>query len=120
MRVNEATERYEYRTSNLMHSYYAVNSVDGRPKQVFKNQDSPLKQYINNVVAKAELFFDTLFTFNFTLKGIFPYRNINVLPKIKATPAYLIVNPAYMNAATAYNSVNQNAFRANNCNTTHK
>ena len=120
MRVIEATERYENRTSNLMHAYYAVNSVDGRRKRAFKNEDSPLKKYLNEVLDKAVQFFETLFTFNFSWTGIFPQRNINVLPKIKATPAYLIVNPTYMNTATAYNSINQNAFRANVCNTTNK
>lgn len=120
MRENETTERYEYRTSNLMHSYYAVNSIDGRLNQVFKNEDSPLILFINNVIAKAILFYEALFSFNFTRKGIFPLRNINVLPKIKATPAYLIAKPAYMNTATAYNSIKQYAFRANNCNITHK
>ena len=122
MRENEATERYEKkRTSNLMHSYYAVNSVDGRKPQPITPEEITTIQYVNQLMEKGALFFDAAFSFNFSWIGIAPHGSISVLPKISATPAYLMVNPNYIPTAGAYhNNLSLTTRRPNVCNTTNK
>ena len=120
MKENEPTERYEDRSSNLMHAYYAVNSVDGRRKRNFNTDKTNVKDYFNNVMEQGSLFFDAFFTFNFKWDGILPHPTMSVLPKIKATPAYLNVNPNFIDSQKGYREVPTQTNRPNVCNTTNK
>lgn len=114
----ETTERYEYRTSNLMHSYYAANSVDGRSTGLVIPSENKLMTYLNKQIAQVRLFLASLI--NFSWKGFAPNISIPVGPKVRVTPAYLIVNPNYANRPAANNGIHPPTNRPNVCNTTHK
>ncbi len=92
MRENEPTERYEFRTSNLMHDYYAVNSVDGMFKKIIINNNTP--NYYKNILAECKLIYNAMF--NFAWNGIFTQFKFNLLPNVIAVPAYLTINNEYL------------------------
>jgi len=91
MNENQPTSGYSYRTSNLIHDYYAVNSIDGRKPMVTQKSKSFWNSTIGvgfKFIQNAVLFFNQIFKLKITRFGIFE-------PKIGVylTPNYLIAKP---------------------------
>ncbi len=91
MNENQPTSRYSYRTSNLMHHYYAVNSIDGRKPMVTQKSNSFWSSTIGigvKFIQNGLWFFKQVFKLKITRFGLFE-------PKlgISLTPNYLIVKP---------------------------
>lgn len=94
MNENQPTTGYSYRTSNLMHNYYAVNSIDGRKPVVTQKSKSFWSSTIRvgfKFIQNGVLFFKQAFKLEIARFGIFE-------PKlgVPLTPNYLIAKPILM------------------------
>jgi len=94
MNENQPTTRYLFKTSNLMDSYYAVNSIDGRKKKVNYQKENLFWEEVKNLWINATSFLMKVFEINLTRFNFLAKRNKNLLPSILNNTYGLKVNPS--------------------------